>query len=64
MSSPIPLAATATASQDVGFDPLSVVMIEIHFSSSGAIDNIVYDPHPDAPEQLDPRPPSRRLRRR
>jgi hypothetical protein len=40
--------ATATASESSGFDPQSVVRIEIELGSSGAVDNLRWDPHPDS----------------
>ena len=39
--------STATATEDAGFDPAAVVMLDIRLGGSGAVDNLVYDPHPD-----------------
>ena len=39
--------ASATASQSAGFDPRRVTRIEVHLGSSGALDNLCWDPHPD-----------------
>ena len=38
--------ATATAVEDVGFNPAAVVMLDIHLGGSAALDNLIYDPHP------------------
>lgn len=37
-------ASTATASEDPGFDPESVVTLEVFFEGSGATDNLVFCP--------------------
>jgi hypothetical protein len=42
--------ATATAVETDGFDPNDVVRMEVALSSSGALDNVRFDPHPDAGE--------------
>ncbi len=39
--------STATAVQGSGFDPRAVVQIDVHLGSSGAVDNLRWDPHPD-----------------
>jgi len=56
--------STATASEDQGFDVRAVVLLEVQLGSSGAIDNILYDPHPDAPQRLYPKRRVRGPRRR
>jgi hypothetical protein len=38
--------ASATAAEQAGFVPSRVVRIEIELASSGAIDDLVYDPYP------------------
>jgi hypothetical protein len=40
-------AATATASESAGFEPRAVVRIEVVLGSSGAVDDLTWDPHPD-----------------
>ena len=39
--------ATATASELPGFDPLGVVRIEVRLGSSGGVDDVQFDPHPE-----------------
>jgi hypothetical protein len=40
-------ASTATATEIPGFDPRAVVRVEVHLGSSGAIDQLCWDPYPD-----------------
>jgi hypothetical protein len=40
-------ASTATAAEAPGFQPGSVVRIEVELGSSGAVDELRWDPHPD-----------------
>ena len=54
------VASTATVYQSGGFDPASVVRIEVQLGTSGAIDNLRWDPYPDA---LPGKPGSRLLPR-
>jgi len=42
--------AIATAAETEGFDPDAVVRMEVALSSSGALDNVRFDPHPDGGE--------------
>jgi hypothetical protein len=39
--------ATATAFDAPGFDPAAVVRLELTLGSSGALDNLCWDPHPE-----------------
>jgi hypothetical protein len=39
--------ASTSASQSPGFDSRAVTRIEVHLGSSGALDNLCWDPHPD-----------------
>ncbi len=39
--------ASASAVETPGFDPKAVVRIEVALGSSGAVDNLRWDPHPD-----------------
>ncbi|HEX6885420.1 MAG TPA: integrin alpha [Planctomycetota bacterium] len=39
-------AAVATAAEDPGFDAAAVVRIEVELGSSGAVDELRWDPHP------------------
>jgi len=39
--------ATATAFDVPGFDPAAVVRLEVTLGSSGALDNLCWDPHPE-----------------
>jgi hypothetical protein len=38
--------ASATAAEQAGFAPTRVVRIEVELASSGAVDDLVYDPYP------------------
>jgi hypothetical protein len=38
--------STASAVEDEGFQPAAVVLLEVHLQGSGAVDQLVYDPHP------------------
>jgi FG-GAP repeat protein len=40
-------ADLATASEDPGFDPRAVLRLEVELGSSGALDELRWDPHPD-----------------
>lgn len=40
--------STTTVHETSGFDPRSVTRIEVHLGSSGAVDNLCWDPHPDS----------------
>lgn len=39
---------TATAAEDAGFNPFNVVRLEVDFSGSGGMDNLVFVPAPNA----------------
>ena len=40
-------AGSATAIQTAGFEPRAVTDIEVELGSSGALDDLCWDPHPD-----------------
>ena len=51
--------ATATASEDRGFDPSNVIRLEVFFLSSGALDNLEICQPSQAPVPI---PTGRRVR--